>query len=333
MYLGTVNNAGFAALLKGVFNEGDLTQPDIKYFKVQFFDRKSAEFVVASDAISVPSFQLNFPYDAIGFTLRVLAALSAKLEIGLYDENNVPKLIKNLEQGRLKSSKFEDSYTTCQKLRVTFELDEFIWGSDFSFNEDFIIQELREFAFLAPATRFEFLYPKFGEHCRTIFQFPKGLEDYLEYLALDGLGSTRLRTAFNFVTDDFALDVAFGVRQYLVDRAILKSYANYHYTHEEGTHLKALFQGISVGLELYLEKYTVFGDYNLAEEKLRETLVGSISIVLKSATWEGATKNKLSNEEIIVPIVRKVAQHFLISLENDKAAAEDYLRYQVQRKK
>lgn len=333
MYLGTVNTAGFVTLLKSVFNEGDLTRPRLSLYRLELLGDKSAELTIVSELILVPRLQNLLPSGtSLTFSLGVLAAVSTKLETRLFDENERVLLTQSLERGKLIAGEPEGETLNCQKLKVTFQLDELIWGNDFTFNNDFIIQQLRDFAFLTPTTRFEVLYLKSGEGCKAIFQFQNGLWNYLEYLALDGLGSTRLRTAFNYSTDDFTLDVAFGIREYSIDQAFLKSYANQVYTFHEGTHVQALLEGISTGLETYLKQYSSAGDYDLSEENLRETLIGGISIVLKIPVFAGSTKTKLANEEIIEPIANEVARHFFAALESDKTAADDYIRNQIIRK-
>jgi len=327
MYLGTVNSAGFTALLIELFCTNFQPRFEISRFQLHIIGEKSAALTLESEDISVPTLRHSFTHAPVEFVLMVLAALSTKLEVKLFGKNDQGLFAQTFEEGILTSNEAPTKCPSGSKLSLTFQLDELIWGKDFSLNEDFIVQQLRDLAFLAPTTRFEVRYSKFGEKCRSVFQFRNGLKDYLEYLSLDGLGSTRLKTAFKLRADDFVLDVAFGIRRYSVDRAFLKSYANCTYTFHDGTHVTALFQGIATGLKLYLDKYAFSNDYDLSEENLRKTLIGGISVVLEVPSFAGATKSKLANEEIIEPISTAVAHQFLISLEADKVATEDFIRY------
>jgi DNA gyrase/topoisomerase IV subunit B len=332
MYIGTVNSSGFAALLIELCSAKYQPSPEFSLCQFHLYGERSATITLESEAISAPELQSPLTREPIEFVLGVLAALSDRMELQLFDKNNEILLTQTFEKGVQTSDAGKVKSPSGSRLRINFQLDGQIWGNDFTFNEDFIIQQLRDLAFLVPTTRFEILYSKSGENCRTIFQFHNGLQDYLEYLSLNGLGSTRLRTAFKFETDDFVLDVAFGIRRYSVDHALLKSYTNYTYTFDDGTHVQALFQGISAGLELYFQEYALTADYDLSEENLRKTLIGGISIVLEAPAFAGATKNKLANDEIIEPIAKEVARQFLNSLKADKAAADDFIHYQLSQK-
>lgn len=333
MYLGTVNSRGFVNLLKELITGCILNRPHAEV-RLNLHDRNTGDLTIASKTITVPPFWIESylsGYTPIEFGLMALAALSSAFKLHLLDEANIPVHTFNFKNGKVELNKSLEVASTFSGIRVNFSLDEGTWGGRFKLDPDFISQQLREYAYLNANAKFEILYKKGGEDCRVIHQFPDGLQSYIEYLALDRMGAATLPTTFTYTTESFTVEAAFAFNEYSVEQPIFKSFANNVYTFWDGTHVDGLFMGLSRALKRYIEEQELTGKYDVSEENLRNGLIGAISIGHEAPTFAGATKSKLSNEDVVLPISEQVAHHFYDSLIKDEKAAKGFFQYHLRK--
>lgn len=333
MYVGTTDQRGLLSLFKELITaciwDSDTTEVVLK-----LNDDYSGELSIITTGIKVHPFWIkpSRKRDAgVEIGLMVFSALSNSFEICLLNERLIPSHTLKSYKGKFENVVALKKTDEFSGLQMSFDLDPTIWGDRFEYNPDFISQQLREYAYLNANTKFELLYTKSDEDCRVIYQFSNGLQHYLEYLTLDGLGRAMLTTTFSQVADEYTLDVAFAFREYSVDRTELKSYANNTYTFWEGSHVQGLFMGIIYALKRYHTEHQIKGDYDFSEENLRKSLIGAINIVHDAPVFVSSTRNKLGNEEIVDPISKQIAQHFYTRLIEEEADTKYFFQYHLAR--
>jgi DNA gyrase subunit B len=141
-----------------------------------------------------------------------------------------------------------------------------------------------------------------------------------------GWGKFLFQTWEEKKLNDFSLEVAFAFHEYQINEPFLKSYVNYIYTHEGGTHVKGLLKGLNKALTVFCEKHKHDEVFEFSDESLRKYLVASIHVQVKQPLFHAPTKNRLVSPEIISPIADFVAELFLQKLENDIQTAESLIR-------
>ncbi len=327
MYIGRINNRGFIEIIKNILTE-TFTATSTKHGFIDFLGDYSARISFNNlkrpisddwmiiDKISAP-FSSYYP---------VLNALSTSFRLRCFDAEGKEVLHQYFEKGELQLGEIQHQEITCERFQIEFQLDESIWGEKLHWNYDYIMQELRDLAFLHRAATLHITYPYQTDTCKLIYHFPNGLNDKIASEKLKGLGGCYFDTYFAEEIDGFFLEVAFAFRDYAVDGAFLQSYVNDKCTTEHGTHVDGLLKGLTYGVMQYFQKHNLTQQYKISEKGMREHLIAAINIRIKEAVFSGCVKNKLANAEIIEPIANFVAELFFEQIEANEAATEKLIR-------
>jgi DNA gyrase subunit B len=149
---------------------------------------------------------------------------------------------------------------------------------------------------------------------KLVFQHTEGIVDYLKKIVTE-------RTARPVHDVPFALNKEDGLRLDLVlqwteaTEEHIRSYVNGIPTTSGGTHEGGLRAGIGKAVRNYIETHALSPKgVTIAAEDIREGLTGVLSIFIQEPQFQGQTKDRLNNPEMLSTvdgIVRPALEHWL----------------------
>jgi len=326
MYLRRVNNKGFVDALKGIITYLRkhigltfvlLEIGETKRGRLSFrFPEQHVSSLRAKLFLSEPS-----PAD---YYLTALNAYSVQFAVLFRDAEGHVIGQEHFEMGK-PIGNTEISSENCAQFEIEFLLDEIIWGKAFAWNPSFLTHEIEEFAYLHKHIRFELRYQVEGEDCKEIHHFRNGLADWVDRKALNGRGKSFGHTYLNTQLGEIHMEAAFCFLEYEVDRLRLQSYVNDNITHEEGSHVEGLLKGLALGMNTYLKAHNLVDSDQITEQKIRKPLVAILNVWMGNAKFAGATKDELTNPEIVDPIARYVAKKMYALLQRDETVRSELI--------
>ena len=338
MYTGSTGVQGFVQILKDFFASSyeylDISRfggdkpvriLEAEKFSFEIIGKQSGIFRVYG--LSKPITEnINENLYLIGFDFAVLNALSQNYKFVLFDKDEKEILKQVYQQGILQSGNVNEKEYLAAALEIKFELDSSIWD-EFEINPHFIAEIIEELAFLKQNKNFEIKYSINNELCRIVYQFENGLRDLIKIKGFKGIGSTVFAIALEYQSEEYSADICFSFWDYSINEFFFKSFVNNLYTHEGGTHKKALLSGIEKALKKYVKECQPNDFFVITDRTILSCLVGAIHLRMKQPEFEGSTKNKLTNKEIIRPISDFVFEHIYEKLKNDKETTDKVIRH------
>ena len=195
---------------------------------------------------------------------------------------------------------------------VTFRPDRTIFTGVTEYSYDILGARLRELSFLNKGlnitlTDLREVNDK-GEHRHEVFFSKEGLKEFIKFL--DGNRVPIIQDVIFMETDkgDVPVEVALIYNDTYSEN--IYSYVNNINTHEGGTHL----QGFRMGLTRTLKKYADASGlleklkFEVTGDDFREGLTAIISVKVMEPQFEGQTKTKLGNREVVSPVSQAVSE-------------------------
>jgi DNA gyrase subunit B/topoisomerase-4 subunit B len=149
---------------------------------------------------------------------------------------------------------------------------------------------------------------------RTTFEHSDGLTDYLKTIVA-GRGAKpvhELPFLFN-KTDGLRVDLVLQWTEATDEH--LRSYVNGIPTSSGGTHESGLRAGIGKAVRNFIETHTLSPKgVTLTAEDIREGLTGVLSVFIQEPQFQGQTKDRLNNPEVLSAVdgvVRPALEHWL----------------------
>jgi DNA gyrase subunit B len=173
------------------------------------------------------------------------------------------------------------------------------------YDADEIQSRLRELSFLVPGVNFIFRNLKLKEKGQTEFFSKNGIVDYLKYLLDEkqGIYPDEPIRIFGKVSD-IIVDMAISYTQDFGESIV--SFCNNVSTREHGKHVEAFKRAFTRVLNKFGRENKILTDKdrNLSGEELNDGAICIVSIGLTNTDphFQGQTKEKLTNEEILAPI-------------------------------
>ncbi len=149
---------------------------------------------------------------------------------------------------------------------------------------------------------------------RTVFQHDEGLTNYLEKIVTDRAATPVHDTAFvlqkeNGLKAELVLQWTESTDEHL------RSYVNGIPTGSGGTHENGLRAGLGKAVRNYIETHNLTPKgVTLSAEDIREGLTGVLSIFIQEPQFQGQTKDRLNNPEMLSAVdgmVRPALEHWL----------------------
>ncbi|MDY6827615.1 MAG: DNA topoisomerase (ATP-hydrolyzing) subunit B [Bacillota bacterium] len=230
-----------------------------------------------------------------GVGVSVVNALSEWLEVEVYRDGKIYS--QRYERGKKKTSISSKAAPSAKYTgtKITFYPDQEIFDS-IDFENEIIIQRLRELAFLNKGTRILFKDSRSGREEK--FKYEGGIIQYVAYLNQGKETVPKKPVYLQKSVDGFEVEVAL---QYHAGYAeVIYSYANNIHTQEGGTHEYGFKVSLTRLINDFARKLGMLKDNqnNLSGEDIREGLTAVLSVKLLDPQFEGQTKTKLGNNDI-----------------------------------
>lgn len=196
--------------------------------------------------------------------------------------------------------------------KTTFWPDPEIFTETTEIDKDVIANRVREMAFLNKGLKIILIDGKTQEE--EVFHYEGGIASYVEYINKNKTALFDPPVYMEKTIDNILVEIAMQYTEAYNETVL--SFANNINTHSGGTHLTGFRNGITRVLNDYARKNNILKDseQNLTGEDVREGLTAIISVKLSNPEFEGQTKEKLGNQEvmaIVQDVVRDKFQEWL----------------------
>ena len=181
--------------------------------------------------------------------------------------------------------------------KTTFWPDPEIFTETTIIDRDVIQNRFREMAFLNKGLKITFLDAKTNtEH---VFHYEGGIASYVEYLNTNKNAMFEKPVYIEKNIDGMYVEIALQYTDAYSETVL--SFANNINTHSGGTHLTGFRNAITRVLNDYARKNSILKDSesNLSGDDVREGLTAIVSVKLSDPQFEGQTKEKLGNAEVL----------------------------------
>ncbi|AJH14430.1 DNA gyrase subunit B [Myroides profundi] len=195
---------------------------------------------------------------------------------------------------------------------VTFKPDHTIFTQTLEYSYDTLAGRLRELSFLNKGLKITLTDKRViednGEVKHEVFFSKEGLKEFIKFL--DGSRVPIIEDVISMELDkgEIPVEVALVYNDTYAEN--IYSYVNNINTHEGGTHL----QGFRMGLTRTLKKYADASGmleklkFEITGDDFREGLTAIVSVKVMEPQFEGQTKTKLGNREVVSPVSQAVAE-------------------------
>ncbi len=310
--------AGFCKIIEVTINEnGSITvRDDGRGIPVDIHEkekRSALEVVMtvlhAGGKFDKDSYKVSGGLHGVG--VSCVNALSSHLEVITYRNNNIYK--QEYERGKPLYSVKQTGKTDKTGTEVTFTPDNTIFITT-DFNFEILSTRLRELAFLNKGIRLTVTDMREleengngNEYRSESFYSEEGLKEFVELL-----DSTREKLVSNVINIDAVkneIPVEIALQYNTSFSENIHSYVNNINTIEGGTHLAGFRRGLTRTLKNYAEKSGLLAKlkFDINGDDFREGLTAIISIKVAEPQFEGQTKTKLGNSEVMGAVDQAVS--------------------------
>jgi DNA gyrase subunit B len=251
-----------------------------------------------------------------GVGVSCVNALSTHLKAEVHKNGNV--YVQEYSCGKPLTGVDKVGETTDTGTIITFKPDDSIFIVT-EYKYDTLASRLRELAFLNAGVRLSLTDERHKKEDGTFrsdnFYSEKGLEEFVRYI--DASKEALVDDVIHIVTEKQGVPVEVAMTYNTSYNENVYSYVNNIHTIEGGTHLTGFRRGLSRTLKKYaddskmLEKVKV----EITGDDFREGLTAVVSIKVAEPQFEGQTKTKLGNNEVIGAVDQAVGEALGIYLE------------------
>jgi DNA gyrase subunit B len=147
-----------------------------------------------------------------------------------------------------------------------------------------------------------------GKPVSEMFYSEGGLREFVAYI--DGTREKLIQDAIYLESDKFGIPVEVAMQYNTSYSENLHSYVNNINTHEGGTHVAGFRRSLTRTLKTYAEKSGLLEKvkFEIAGDDFREGLTAVISVKVQEPQFEGQTKTKLGNNEVMGAVDQAVGE-------------------------
>ena len=208
--------------------------------------------------------------------------------------------------------------------KVMFKADAEIFETT-EYNEETLIQRLREIAFLNKGLKITLHDKRDAEKEQRVFHYEGGIISFVDYL-------NKSKEAVHpqviyFETEQNNVEVEIALQYTTAYTENLLSFVNNIHTGEGGTHVDGFKRGLTKAFNDYARKFNILKekDANLQGEDIREGITAIVSVRVLEPQFEGQTKTKLGNSEVTGIVNSVVLNKLSDFLEENPAVAKSIL--------
>ena len=149
---------------------------------------------------------------------------------------------------------------------------------------------------------------------KVTFEHSEGIVDYLKKIVI-GRGANAVHEAPFILTKDEGLRLDLVLQWTEATDEHLRSYVNGIPTSSGGTHETGLRAGIGKAVRNFIETHTLSPKgVTISAEDIREGMTGVLSVFVQEPQFQGQTKDRLNNPELVSAVdgvVRPALEHWL----------------------
>lgn len=254
-----------------------------------------------------------------GVGSSVVNALSTQLDVRVYKNGQIH--YQEFKRGAVVADLEVIGTTDVTGTTVHFTPDPEIFTETTEFDYKVLAKRIQELAFLNRGLKISITDKRSGMEQEEHFHYEGGIGSYVKFLndKKDVIFETPIYTDGEL--EGIAVEVAM---QYTTSyQETVMSFANNIHTHEGGTHEQGFRAALTRVINDYAKKNKILkeNDDNLTGEDVREGLTAVISVKHPNPQFEGQTKTKLGNSEVVKITNRLFSEAFQrFLLENPQVA-------------
>ncbi|MBE99919.1 DNA topoisomerase (ATP-hydrolyzing) subunit B [Flavobacterium coralii] len=245
-----------------------------------------------------------------GVGVSCVNALSDHLKATVFREGKIYE--QEYERGKAIYPVKQVGETEKRGTTVTFKPDASIFTQTTEYSYDTLAARMRELSFLNKGITITLTdkreTDKEGNFVAETFHSEEGLKEFVKFL--DGNREPIIASVISMETDkgDVPVEVALVYNTSYTENIF--SYVNNINTHEGGTHLSGFRRGLTNTLKKYAETSGMLEKlkFEISGDDFREGLTAIISVKVAEPQFEGQTKTKLGNREVVAPVSQAVSE-------------------------
>jgi len=251
-----------------------------------------------------------------GVGVSCVNALSTQLIANVYREGK--EFIQEYSCGKPLHSVKEVGPSSITGTRITFMPDNSIFIVS-EFEWDILASRMRELAFLNRGLTIILLDEREiledGNYRSETFFSENGLPDFIAYLDENREKLIPQPIAIEGERNHVPVEIAMQYNTSFAEN--LHSYVNNINTHEGGTHLAGFRRGLTRTLKSYADKSGMLAKlkFDINGDDFREGMTAIISVKVPEPQFEGQTKTKLGNNDVMGIVDQIVSEHLAYYLE------------------
>ncbi len=252
-----------------------------------------------------------------GVGLSCVNALSSNLHAEVHRNGKVH--VMDFERGKPCGPLRVTGDTDKTGTKITFVPDSLIFETvEFSF--DILSKRLRELAFLNEGVRITIVDQRVDDKAHE-FRYPGGLVSFVKFIDENRTPLHPEPIHLHQSRDGLELEVAIQYNDSYAENVF--SYANNIGTVDGGTHLSGFRRALTRTINAYIAANNLLksSKVEIRGEDLREGLTAVISVKLPNPQFEGQTKHKLGNSELLGLVESAVNETLSTFLEENPAVA------------
>jgi DNA gyrase subunit B len=245
-----------------------------------------------------------------GVGVSCVNALSDHLRATVFRDGKIYE--QEYERGKAMYPVKQIGETTKRGTMVTFKPDTSIFTQTIEFSYDTLAARMRELSFLNKGitiTMCDKRHPDDkGELVTETFHSKEGLKEFVRFL--DGNREPIISHVISMDNEKGEIPVEVALVYNTSYSENIFSYVNNINTHEGGTHLQGFRMGLTRTLKKYADSSGLLDKlkFEISGDDFREGLTAIISVKVQEPQFEGQTKTKLGNREVVSPVSQSVAE-------------------------
>ena len=254
-----------------------------------------------------------------GVGVSVVNALSKHMRSTVFRDGKIYE--QEYERGKSLYPVKQIGETTKRGTMQTFYPDDTIFTQTTDFTYDTLSARMRELSYLNKGITITFTdkreVDKDGNFVQEVFHSTEGLKEYIRYL--DGNREPIISHVISMDSEKGEIPVEVALIYNTSYTENIFSYVNNINTHEGGTHLQGFRTGLTRSLKKYADSSGMLDKlkFEISGDDFREGLTAIISVKVAEPQFEGQTKTKLGNREVVSPVSQAVADMIEIYLEEN----------------
>ena len=245
-----------------------------------------------------------------GVGVSCVNALSDHLRATVYRDGKIYE--QEYERGKAMYPVKQIGETEKRGTTVTFKPDTTIFTQTIEYSYDTLAARMRELSFLNKGITITLTDKREvndkGEFAGETFHSQEGLKEFVKFL--DGNREPIIASVISMETDKGEVPVEVALVYNTSYTENIFSYVNNINTHEGGTHLSGFRRGLTNTLKKYADNSGLLDKlkFEISGDDFREGLTAIISVKVAEPQFEGQTKTKLGNREVVAPVSQAVSE-------------------------